>query len=75
MPIFEYRCAACGGRFEHLQSRREESAPHCPVCGGGPTERLLSAFAVAKARGNGAATGPCGSTSCACLRQDHTAYS
>jgi putative FmdB family regulatory protein len=75
MPIYEYRCTQCGRRFEHLQSRRENSSPHCPACGDGSTERLLSTFAVAKAREAPAATGPCGSSDCACLRQDHTTYS
>lgn len=54
MPIFEYRCHACGRRFEALLSRAEaESAQPCPACGarvGGkdrPEDRLLSVFAAA----------------------------
>jgi putative FmdB family regulatory protein len=72
MPIFEYRCSACAQRFEILQSRREDAAPHCPTCGGASTERLLSAFALTKASRDAPNAGPCGSSDCVCLRRDHT---
>ena len=41
MPIYEYRCAACDGRFERLVRDPEEPVP-CPDCGGTEVERLLS---------------------------------
>ncbi len=44
MPIYEYRCGACAGRFEELV-RRPEEAPPCPACGSAEVERLVSAFA------------------------------
>ncbi|HEY2954327.1 MAG TPA: zinc ribbon domain-containing protein [Candidatus Eisenbacteria bacterium] len=67
MPIFEYRCASCGERFETLQSRRDEAAPGCPRCGAARAERLLSSFAVLGERSE-APPGPCGSPDCACRR-------
>lgn len=42
MPIYEYRCLACGERFEEWV-RKEGMAPSaCPSCGEGDLERLLS---------------------------------
>ena len=32
MPIYEYRCAACGGRVEVLV-RSRATTPTCPECG------------------------------------------
>jgi putative FmdB family regulatory protein len=76
MPIFEYRCHACGRRFEALLSRAEaESAQPCPKCGaevGGrdrPGDRLLSVFAAtggaAEAAGGGGGEA-CGDTGGGC---------
>jgi putative FmdB family regulatory protein len=66
MPIFEYRCAACGRGFEHLHGRADEAAPHCPHCGATRVERMLSVFAVTKP--STPPPGPCGSADCACRR-------
>ncbi|MEK7330954.1 MAG: zinc ribbon domain-containing protein, partial [Candidatus Eisenbacteria bacterium] len=44
MPIFEYRCTACGERFEALVSRADLATPHCPRCGAARAERLISTF-------------------------------
>ena len=67
MPIFEYRCASCGRRFEALQSRVEEPSPNCPHCGAKRVERMLSTFAVVGQRPE-PAKGPCGSSDCACRK-------
>jgi len=43
MPIYEYKCLACGGVSEiFLRSPNSESVK-CPVCGSKDLERLLSA--------------------------------
>jgi putative FmdB family regulatory protein len=42
MPLYEYRCVACGRQFEQLQSSARTPAPGCPACGK-ETEKLLSA--------------------------------
>jgi putative FmdB family regulatory protein len=40
MPIYAYRCSACGAQFERLV--RGESAVTCPECRGRKLERLMS---------------------------------
>ncbi|TMQ72570.1 MAG: zinc ribbon domain-containing protein [Candidatus Eisenbacteria bacterium] len=66
MPIFEYRCTSCGERYETLVSRAERATPRCPRCGGAQAERLISTFAVGRARPAAPTPGPCGSADCAC---------
>ncbi len=52
MPIFEYRCAACGETFEALVLRRsDEEEVACARCGASEVERLLSAPALASGGG------------------------
>ena len=41
MPIYEYRCATCGGRVEVLV-RSTSTAPVCPECGSLLTDKLFS---------------------------------
>jgi putative FmdB family regulatory protein len=64
VPLYEYACRACGGRFEDLVSRWDSPAPVCPACGAPEARRLLSTFAVASH--DASAAGPCGSDPCAC---------
>ena len=42
MPLYEYQCDACGGRFEVIQKFSEVSE-QCRTCGKGPVHRLQSA--------------------------------
>jgi putative FmdB family regulatory protein len=65
MPLFEYRCRACGDRFERFVLGK--TRPTCPVCESADVQKLLSVFAVAagqtrrEAAGDGpAACGTCG---------------
>ena len=45
MPIYEYRCAACGNDFEMTRSFSQASEPApCPTCGK-PAQKLVSVFA------------------------------
>ena len=44
MPLYEYRCLACGQQFEALV--RSDASPSCPSCQGTELERLLSGFGV-----------------------------
>ena len=44
MPIYEYRCSACGSTFEALV--RPPTPAACPSCQSQDLERLLSPFAV-----------------------------
>lgn len=43
MPFFyDYRCDACGERFELSRSLADRDAPaRCPVCGAGGAKRCL----------------------------------
>ena len=46
MPLYEYRCTACGQRFEVIQKFSDPPADTCRVCGKGPVERLASSPAI-----------------------------
>ena len=43
MPIYEYRCNACGHKEEHLQKVSEAPLSVCPVCGKPEYRKQLSA--------------------------------
>ena len=43
MPTYEYKCNACGHRFEEFQSIKAAPTKKCPVCGKKQVERLISA--------------------------------
>ena len=52
MPIYEYRCPACGKKssriWMRLPSGADEAALGCPACGGVKLARLMSRFASPK---------------------------
>jgi putative FmdB family regulatory protein len=58
VPLYEYRCAGCGERFEVLQRLGEGAAGlRCPRCGAeGPT-RQLSTFAAGAASSTASSSG------------------
>ena len=43
MPIYEYRCEACGHQEEHLQKVSDTPLEKCPACGKPSYRKLLSA--------------------------------
>ena len=45
MPTYEYRCNACGHRFERFQSMTEKPLKVCPECGK-PVRRLIGTGAA-----------------------------
>lgn len=45
MPIYEYKCAACGYQFEHIQRASDSDLEDCPRCKAKSVKRLLSAAA------------------------------
>ena len=64
MPIFEYRCDACGKEFEKLV-RQSDPAPACPSCRSSDLAKKLSTFAAlgsapAYAEAAPSACGSCG---------------
>ena len=46
MPLYEYECSSCGGRFERIQRFADPPVDRCALCGRGPVQKLLSAPAV-----------------------------
>jgi putative FmdB family regulatory protein len=46
MPLYEYRCDACGNRFEVIQKFSDPAVETCKVCGKGPVQRLFSSPAI-----------------------------
>jgi putative FmdB family regulatory protein len=47
MPIYDYKCRACGEKFELLVLKG--TVPACPSCKSKKIEQLISAFAVSSA--------------------------
>lgn len=46
MPIYEYQCAECSGKFEVLTSFSQRDRAHaCPNCESSRTEVMVSRFA------------------------------
>ncbi|MEJ5211066.1 MAG: FmdB family zinc ribbon protein [Burkholderiales bacterium] len=43
MPIYEYRCSACGFQKEYLQKMSDAPLTTCPECGKETFSKLLSA--------------------------------
>ena len=57
MPIYEYTCRKCNGRFEQLvRSMSAEPKVKCPNCGSAETARSLSVFAVNSASSKSSAS-------------------
>jgi putative FmdB family regulatory protein len=60
MPIYEYRCEACGEGFEvFVRSPSRQANPTCPKCGSQKVEKAISLFGV-----GGATTGNASRASC-----------
>jgi putative FmdB family regulatory protein len=53
MPIYEYRCAACGKRSSSLLPSYSSPDPACPHCGKGELKRLVSTFATVRSDDGG----------------------
>jgi putative FmdB family regulatory protein len=43
MPIYEYRCSACGHELEALQKLSDSPLTVCPACGKAQLSKLVSA--------------------------------
>ena len=43
MPIYEYRCYACGNQLEALQKIKDPPLEECPSCGKKALKKLISA--------------------------------
>jgi putative FmdB family regulatory protein len=63
MPLFEYRCADCGVKFDELVSSADESVA-CPKCRSSKTEKLLSVFAASVSSGSSSSSPSCARPGC-----------
>ncbi len=45
MPMYDYRCKACGARFEAWQKFSDDPISVCPVCSG-PAQRVIHAAGI-----------------------------
>jgi putative FmdB family regulatory protein len=43
MPIYEYRCTACGHQKDHLQKMSDAPLTTCPACGAETYTKQISA--------------------------------
>lgn len=59
MPIFEYRCSACGKVYEELVFGDRDKKVPCPACGSVASEKLMSVI-------GGISTGQAGSCGESC---------
>ena len=74
MPIYEFKCGACGKEFEKLCAVGKDRRIQCPECGGRRSERRFSLFGVRSsgrataASGSKASCSSCGSRNCSTCR-------
>ena len=59
MPIYDYKCAACGHRFELLRSISNRDEAVCPRCGGKVTRVYEGKWATGKRSGGCSCGGNC----------------
>lgn len=52
MPIYEYRCDACGHELEKIQKMADPALTECPQCGKSTLKKLVSASGF-KLKGTG----------------------
>jgi putative FmdB family regulatory protein len=74
MPIYEYKCEACGGNYEQMRRMSEaDNGMECPSCKSHEVNRQLSSFATtsgtpdrapARMGGGGCGMGACGTGGC-----------
>jgi putative FmdB family regulatory protein len=62
MPLFEYRCLACG-QFSEVLMIHGDDQPRCTACGSPKMEKLISAHASASGVASNRMPGP-GDTAC-----------
>lgn len=60
MPLFEYRCDACGHVTTFLEKAGARSAHPCEECGSRKTNKVFSTFAAQSGGTAAAAAPPCG---------------
>jgi putative FmdB family regulatory protein len=64
MPIYEFRCRACGATFEERRAMADAEGPASCPDGHLDTTRLLSVFAATRGASAGPAPAPSGGGGC-----------
>jgi len=65
MPIYEFKCKSCQGRFEKLCSLGESGEKlTCPKCGKAGPQRVMSGFAARSSGGGDLGAGSSGGSGC-----------
>lgn len=72
MPIYEYRCSACGHRMEALQKMSDAPLQECPACHESKLEKQVTAAAGVQMKSSSKNQNipPCAASGCgaACQR-------
>jgi len=68
VPIYEYTCKSCNGKFEKLvrSISQDNGKVPCPQCGSTRTARTLSVFAVGAEQSDSASSSAAPGTCCRC---------
>lgn len=53
MPTYDYRCTACGHRFERFESINDDAPKACPKCSKKKAKRMLGTGAGLIFKGSG----------------------
>lgn len=53
MPTYDYVCDACGHKFEHFQSMKDDALTKCPECKKKKLRRLIGAGGAVVFKGTG----------------------
>ncbi len=65
MPIYEYRCEACGHQMEAMQKMSDPALTECPSCNAEALKKLMSAGSFrTKASGPVAGCGEAPASAC-----------
>ena len=64
MPIFEYRCGACGKVYEELVFGDRDRKVPCPACGSDKSEKIPSVIGGIAVAAPAAPSSPSCGTSC-----------
>lgn len=57
MPVYDYKCAQCGHRFDLLRSISQRDAVTCPRCGGAVMRVYEGKWALGKPAAGGCTCG------------------
>lgn len=68
MPVYDYKCDACGVRFERNHSMDAPQIKECPTCGQQDVRKIFSTGGILKSTKGGQSSSPpppCATGGCA----------